>query len=821
LSLTGKPICKRAQQTNPQFWFADRITSLAKFSALFVLSFLINFNSFARETFEFNLGEKINILSDKAFRKSSDNEFEAVGNVVITHLRNSIYGEKAKISFTTGETEVIGNVRYIAPEMTLYGAKLRYNFLTKEIELDNARVLSDNYSITGKKITQTSANIIYAEEAEYTTCKDCPESWSIFSKRITIEIGEYVKMQHAFIKVNGVTAMYIPYIIFPIKQKRETGVLFPTLGVSNEGFKYQQPFFWAIDDYKDLTFTPSTFGDRGLGGEFQYRQNFKQKTWMEFNSLQLNDQIYEPDKREKTQSGKKTYRHFSDLESHFTYKHYLNSHIYFNDTTDLDTFRDLNYFSKERITGTETGGGGFFEGRSSLFSLGAQSYYNKNMLITDPTKFDNEYVQIMPKITLASTPYNIFHTDYPFLKNLSVGLAGDYTIFRQNRVQTNGPIRNARRLNLAPYMDWSLGNIGPVFFSNTSKLDYQSYKLPTEKDRRNFSKKGIIYETEAAFEIEKVYGLAYIDDKPQEFDEELDEKEKEKKKEEEAKQNTIGALPKFEVGNDEKMTRTYKNSYRHSQTIKLKHYYLSDQTVKGNQSFKEQISQDDGQFDYLDALRDREHIANQVTAQDSLPLSNTIEFQWNNDLIRKRARNFNPYRDGRYLKDNFEYSNIAYFNLSQGIDLTVDSDHLNDRLSRLYMTTGLSFNQIGASIEEFYFHKRKEHKLNTNLSYSFSRAKLITTFTYNSFNPSNVPNAKLGGYDLTVYLSDLFTVRNKINYDFDQKAITESFYSFLYSPINNCWKFEVNFSRDFIEKKVGFLFYINYNDNNFTSINVR
>jgi LPS-assembly protein len=805
----------------------DRIILSVKFSALFVFSFsLLSSIAFARENFEFDLGQKINVLSDKAFRKSSSNEFEAVGNVVITHLKNSIYGEKARINFTTGEAEVVGNVRYIAPEMTLYGAKLRYNFLTKEIELDNARVLSDNFSITGKKISQTSANIIYAEEAEYTTCKDCPESWSIYGKKITITVGEYVRLQHAFIKINGVIAMYIPYIVFPIKQKRESGVLFPSMGFSSdEGLRYQQPLFWVIDDYKDITLTPSSFGDRGLGGEFQYRQNIKAKTWIEANSLQLNDKIYEPNKRDKTVSGKKEYRHFSDLEGHYVYKHFLNGHVYFNDTSDLDTFRDLNFFSRDRVKGTEVGGGGFLEGRSSLFSLTVQSYFNKNMLISDPNKFDDQYVQMMPKISLSSVPYNLIHSSYPFLKNVSVGFNGDYTIFRQNKIDDTLAIRNARRLNLAPYVDWQLGNLGPVFFAHQSKLDFQSYKLPTEKTNRSFSKKGIIHETEASFEIEKVYGLAYVEERPTTF-EEAQKKNKSsvittQKDEKAGFENTIGVLPKFKIASDQQTTDVYNNSYRHSQTIKLKHHYLSEQTVKGNTRFKGQIGRDEGQFDYVDALRDREHISNQVTSQDSLPVSNTIEFQWNNDLIQKSARKFDPYKDGRYLKDNFSYRNISYFNLSQGLDLTVDSPEINDRLTRLYLTTGIALDKMSFGIQEFYFHASKAHKLTSAMRYDFDHFDLSANFTYNSFNPSNTRATKLGGYDLTVHVSDLISLRNLINYNFDTKNISESFYSVLYSPINDCWKIEVNYSRDLIDKRFGFLFYINYNDNNFTSINVR
>jgi hypothetical protein len=47
---------------------------------------------------------------------------------------------------------------------------------------------------------------------------------------------------------------------------------------------------------------PSTFGDRGLGGELQYRQNIKEKSWFELNTLGINDRIYEPNKVEGKRS---------------------------------------------------------------------------------------------------------------------------------------------------------------------------------------------------------------------------------------------------------------------------------------------------------------------------------------------------------------------------------------------------------------------------------------------------------------------------------------------------------------------------------------
>ena len=80
---------------------------------------------------------------------------------------------------------------------------------------------------------------------------------------------------------------------------------------------------------------------------------------------------------------------------------------------------------------------------------------------------------------------------------------------------------------------------------------------------------------------------------------------------------------------------------------------------------------------------------------------------------------------------------------------------------------------------------------------------------------------KLLGYNVTVNLNDLITLKNTLDYNIEDRLISQSSYSVLYAPINNCWKIEFNYARDLIDKKFGLLLYINYNANNFTSINVR
>ena len=86
---------------------------------------------FARTIFDFKTSDDIQILSDKAYRRTSKSEYIAVGNVVIVHGTDMLYGEKASLKYGLGTLNVQGNVRYVGEGITFYGTSLFYNFKKK------------------------------------------------------------------------------------------------------------------------------------------------------------------------------------------------------------------------------------------------------------------------------------------------------------------------------------------------------------------------------------------------------------------------------------------------------------------------------------------------------------------------------------------------------------------------------------------------------------------------------------------------------------------------------------------------------------------
>ncbi|PJC75071.1 MAG: hypothetical protein CO013_02890, partial [Syntrophobacterales bacterium CG_4_8_14_3_um_filter_58_8] len=68
--------------------------------------------------------------------------------------------------------------------------------------------------------------------------------------------------------------LYLPYLIFPAKTTRQTGLLFPRFSYSRDknGLDVEIPFYWAVSDSADATFFQRYLEKRGFkeGVEFRY-----------------------------------------------------------------------------------------------------------------------------------------------------------------------------------------------------------------------------------------------------------------------------------------------------------------------------------------------------------------------------------------------------------------------------------------------------------------------------------------------------------------------------------------------------------------------
>ncbi len=735
-------------------------------------------------------GDTVRVISDKGFSYPEDKKFEAVGNVVISYQNDAIYGEKATLDMQKRQIIVVGNVRFIGSNTTFYGAKLFYNLDRREFQIFNARVLSDNFVVLGQNIKRQADSNIIAVGAEYTTCRDCPESWTIYGKEVTIIPHKYIHIRHAYLKAKGVVFLYIPYIVFPIKTKRETGILIPKLSFeSNEGLYFQQPFFWAINRSSDLTFTPSYFGDRGLGAEIEYRKLFTAKKWIEFNTLMLNDKIYLPNNSSFSEfepNGKSYFRHYSTLEYNYHLTPRLRNHTYAELARDADMSRVFNDYIMQRELGSEQRVQTFVDYRGNAFQFDAEASYNRNVLFQKSDGFDRAYVQQLPRVAFNMLPWTIYSRSRPFLHNISCGFNFDYNQFKQDAIDEGSYYRNAQRFNFNPYLNLAWGYLGPVDIRSKVSLDAQSYKF-NEHDNSHFSKYSFLFTTEADVLLEKIWGNAFVEKKPiQDADSLLRQRKNDL---------LIGHLPSIQA---EEMQFQYieHKAYKHEQHLKLKHYYLTDSKWSGDAKFYEQIQHEQGVFDYIDTLVEKNYLLSDELSKKNIPMTNTIEFNWSNSLLEKSSTNDNS---------NFTYKRLAYLNMSQGYIFDAPGSEFADHLSRLNVAFGGTYRKFNFFVDEYYFYQGKGHILDVGLSYSFPLVTLTTAYSYNSFS---IPLSRRYKINLAVRPMDVITFDMQYDYDLEKEELIGSSYRALYSPHNNCWKLALGFERTMIKSSysVNFLF---------------
>ncbi|ABM39367.1 LPS-assembly protein LptD [Polaromonas naphthalenivorans] len=118
-----------------------------------------------------------------------------------------------------------------------------------------------------------------AHRATYTTCERNNEeswkpAWELTATRVDFDLDQEVGVATgAVVRFKDVPILAFPKVSFPLSDKRKSGLLPPTLGLSSlNGFEIRQPYYFDIAPNRDATFSPAVMSKRGvdLAGEFRY-----------------------------------------------------------------------------------------------------------------------------------------------------------------------------------------------------------------------------------------------------------------------------------------------------------------------------------------------------------------------------------------------------------------------------------------------------------------------------------------------------------------------------------------------------------------------
>jgi LPS-assembly protein len=198
----------------------------------------------------------------------------ARGHVTIARGNQSLRADAVDLNEETMDAQAWGNVHFTSGEDWLTGTRL-------ELDLDKGTgtlydgtlfIKQGNFHITGGKIEKTGEDSYYIDDGRFTTCDGDSPAWKIAGKDLKVTIDGYGTVKHASFWAKKIPVLYFPYFVFPAKTTRQTGLLIPQFFLSDrDGFTYNQPFFWAINESSDATLYGSYMDRRGFKPGIEYR----------------------------------------------------------------------------------------------------------------------------------------------------------------------------------------------------------------------------------------------------------------------------------------------------------------------------------------------------------------------------------------------------------------------------------------------------------------------------------------------------------------------------------------------------------------------
>ena len=134
---------------------------------------------------------------------------------------------------------------------------ITYDFKTQKGRVNVANTEIDKNYYHGELIKKFGKDILFIDNGRFTTCDKSDPDYYFQSSKMKLVINDIIVAEPIIFYLDGVPVFALPFGVFPSKAGRRSGIITPSFGESANAGRYLSHFgyFWAINDYSDLTTT--------------------------------------------------------------------------------------------------------------------------------------------------------------------------------------------------------------------------------------------------------------------------------------------------------------------------------------------------------------------------------------------------------------------------------------------------------------------------------------------------------------------------------------------------------------------------------------
>lgn len=183
-----------------------------------------------------------------------------------------------KLTYYIEQERVIaeGNVNFNNGQVTLSA-----DLIERQLSTNKTSLYQTDYQFHGQggrgdadKVYDNGQDLYQLNNSSYSACPPGDNTWSIDSTTLYIDNESGVgSAYNAVLRIKDVPVFYLPYVTYPISDKRKTGLLFPSFEIADtNGLTVKQPLYLNIAENMDATITPTYMQERGtlLAGQYRY-----------------------------------------------------------------------------------------------------------------------------------------------------------------------------------------------------------------------------------------------------------------------------------------------------------------------------------------------------------------------------------------------------------------------------------------------------------------------------------------------------------------------------------------------------------------------
>ncbi|MEZ5922105.1 MAG: LPS assembly protein LptD [Parvularculaceae bacterium] len=229
-------------------------------------------------------GETVLFEADHVTREDDDSPIVAEGNVRAYFGERYLRADKLTYNPATNIVIAEGEVSITDEHLqTIFAGRVEITGDLRDGIVENfSALLEDNARLAGAAAYREQGARTKLRDAVYTACNVCKANgeaktptWRIRALRVTRdEERKVVRFYHAFLELKGIPILYTPFAQAPDPSvERQSGFLTPQIGASSRlGFNLELPYYLAISNHQDATFSPKYTSTDGVLWQGEYRR---------------------------------------------------------------------------------------------------------------------------------------------------------------------------------------------------------------------------------------------------------------------------------------------------------------------------------------------------------------------------------------------------------------------------------------------------------------------------------------------------------------------------------------------------------------------